>query len=160
MKTLYNCGVKSKLYGLWYKLYKDSQIKVKQTDIKPTGENVTQGSIGRAILSLANLDNTFGDSKLSYGDLRLQPKTFQDDTSRGGLDLNVSKFSKLVFDKNKRVETIRNQINYQKKMKIGEKIIESKQKDDYLGDTIHEEGLEKSAEATIMTRLLYFSDQL
>ena len=183
MNTLYNCGVKGKLYRLWYELYKDSQIKVKtaggMTDIKPTGENVTQGSIGGAILSSANLDNTLGayfggsDSELSYGDRRLRPITFQDDTSRlvGSLedaqrgnvimeaamkrmqlDLNVSKCSVIVFGKKKRVETIRNQINNQKKLKIGEKIIEAKQKDDYLGDTIHEEGLEKSAEATIMKR--------
>ena len=58
------------------------------TSVKTTGENVTQGSIGGAILSSANLDKTlcafFGgsDSEISYGDRRLQPITFQDDTSR------------------------------------------------------------------------------
>ena len=77
---------------LWYTLYKDSQIKVKTatglTSVRPTGENVTQGSIGGAILRSANLDKTlcvyFGasDSEVSYGDKRLQPITFQYDTTR------------------------------------------------------------------------------
>ena len=62
MDTLYKCGIKGKLYRLWYEMYKDSQIRIKTasglTDIKPTGENVTQGSIGGAILSSANLDKT------------------------------------------------------------------------------------------------------
>ena len=53
--TLYKCGIKGKLYRLWYELYKDSQIKVKTaaglTNVKLTGENVTQGSAG-AIVNL------------------------------------------------------------------------------------------------------------
>ena len=60
--TLYRCGVQGKLYHLWYTLYKDSQIKVKtaagMTAVRGTGENVTQGSVGGAILSSANLDKT------------------------------------------------------------------------------------------------------
>ena len=47
MDTLYNCGVKGKLYRLWYEIYRDSQIRVKTasglTDVRTTGENVTQG---------------------------------------------------------------------------------------------------------------------
>ena len=55
MDTLYKCGIRGKLYRLWYELYRDSQIRVKTaagtTGIKTTGENVTQGSIGGAVLS-------------------------------------------------------------------------------------------------------------
>ena len=85
MDTLYKCGIKVKLYRLWYEMYKDSQIRVKTasglTEVKTTGENVTQGSIGGAILSSANLDKTlcsyFGgsDCEISYGDKRLLVRT-------------------------------------------------------------------------------------
>ena len=183
MDTLYRCGVQGKLYRLWYTLYKDSQIKVKtaagMTEIRSTGENVTQGSIGGAILSSANLDKTlsiyFGgsDCEVSYGDVRLRPITFQDDTSRlvrtiedaqkgnifmeaamkrKQLSLNISKCSLIVFEKKKRIEAIRKSINQSKSLKIGQDIIKAKIKDDYLGDVIHEEGLEKSVEATIAKR--------
>ena len=183
MDTLYRCGIQGKLYRLWYNLYKDSQIKVKtaagMTGIQTTGENVTQGSIGGAILSSANLDKTlsvyFGgsDSEVSYGDRRLHPITFQDDTSRlvGSLEdaqkgniimeaamkrkqlkLNISKCSLIVFEKKKRMKSIRETINKMKNLKIGNEIIEAKEKDVYLGDCIHEEGLEKSVEATIVSR--------
>ena len=174
MDTLYRCGIQGKLYRLWYTLYRDSQIKVKtaagMTGTKGTGENVTQGSIGGAILSSANLDKTlsvyFGGSncEVSYGDVRLRPITFQDDTSRLAatledaqkgniimesamkrkqLKLNITKCSLIVFEKKKRIESIRNSINENKSLKIGNDIIEAKVKDDYLGDVIHEEGLEK-----------------
>ena len=87
MDTLYKCGVKGKLYRLWYEMYRDSQIRVKTasglTDVRTTGENVTQGSIGGAILSSANLDKTLCSyCEMSYGDKRLAPITFQDDTMR------------------------------------------------------------------------------
>ena len=142
MDTLYRCGIQGKLYRLWYTLYRDSQIKVKtaagMTGIKGTGENVTQGSIGGAILSSANLDKTlsvyFGGSncEVSYGDVRLRPITFQDDTSRLAatledaqkgniimesamkrkqLKLNIKKCSLIVFEKKKRIKSIRNSIN-------------------------------------------------
>ena len=183
MDTLYRCGIQGKLYRLWYTLYRDSQIKVKtaagMTGIKGTGENVTQGSIGGAILSSANLDKTlsvyFGGSnyEVSYGNVRLRPITFQDDTSRLAatiedaqkgniimesamkrkqLKLNISKCSLIVFEKKKRIESIRKSINKEKSMKIGQDIIKAKIKDDYLGDVIHEEGLEKCVESTILKR--------
>ena len=182
MDTLYKCGITGKLYRLWYNLNKDSQIKVKTaaglTSVKTTGENVTQGSIGGAILSSANLDKTlcayFGgsDSEISYGDRRLQPITFQDDTSRMAgsvedvhkgnlmmesamkrmqLDLNISKCSIVIFQ-NKRSALIREKINQMKSIKIGNEQILVKDKDEYLGDFIHEGGLGKSAKSTINHR--------
>ena len=114
------------------------------TCVKPMGKNVTQGSIGGAILSSANLDKTllayFGDSELSYGDRRLQPITFQDNICRltgsvdcgqkGNimieaamkrlqLDLFISKCSVIVFH-NKRSGIIRKKINQMKQLKIGQ----------------------------------------
>ena len=92
MDTLYRCNIRGKLYRLWYQMYKDSQIRVKTaaglSDIKATGQNVTQGSIGGALLSSANLDKTLSiffsgsNSEVSYGNIRLSPLIFQDDTSR------------------------------------------------------------------------------
>ena len=148
----------------------DSQIKVKTaaglTCVKPTGENVTQGSIGGAILSSANLDKIlcayFGgsDSELSYGDRRLQPITFQDDSCRLAgsvedaqkgniimeaamkrmqLDLNISKCSVIVFH-NKRSGIIREKMNQMKQIKFRNDQILAKDKNKYLGDFIHEGG--------------------
>ena len=183
MDPLYKCGITGKLYRLWYNLNKDSQIKVKTaaglTCAKTTGENVTQGSIGGAILSSANLDKTlcayFGgsDSELSYGDRRLQPITFQDDTCRLAgsvedvqegniimqaamkrmqLDLNIAKCSVIVFH-NKKSGIIREKMNKMKHIKIANNQILAKDKDEYLGDFIHEGGLSKSVETTINNRL-------
>ena len=77
MDTLYNAGVTSKLYRLWFMLNKDSQIRVKTafgiTDVAPTGENVAQGSIGGGLISALNLCKTMtayfsgSDSEISYG---------------------------------------------------------------------------------------------
>ena len=130
-------------------------------------------------MSSANLDKTlcvyFGgsDSEVSYGDQRLQPITFQDDTSRlvGSLEdaqkgnalmeaamkrmqlkLNIDKCSLIVFEKKKKIESVRETINRLESLKVGSEVIKAKVKDAYLGDIIHEEGLGKSIEATIMSR--------
>ena len=87
---------------------------------------MTQGSIGGAILSSANLDKTLcsffsgSDCEISYGDKRLAPITFQDDTmrmvdsleaakkgnifmeaamKRKQLQLNITKCSLIIFQK-------------------------------------------------------------
>ena len=63
MDMLYKSGIKGKLCRLWCELYSDFQIIDKTaagvSQVKATGENVTQGSVGGAILSMANLDKTF-----------------------------------------------------------------------------------------------------
>ena len=92
MDTLFSYGVRGKLYGLWYELYRDAQIRVKtgagMTAVETSGENVAQGSIGGAILSSCNLDKTDSNyfsgssTELSYATTRLQPIMFQDDTIR------------------------------------------------------------------------------
>ena len=172
-----------KVYRLWYELYRDSQIKIKtaagMSDIKATGENVTQGSIGGAVLSSANLDKTLtayfsgSDCEISYTNLRLSALIFQDDTlrmtnslesaqkgnvfmhsamNRKQLSLNINKCSVLAIGKTNRVSKIREAINKEKKLKIGNQVIVAKEKDEYLGDTLHEAGLAKSVRATVDKR--------
>ena len=89
LNALYNCGVKGKLYRLIYELNRKTQLKVKTgVGLSKTailGENITQGSIGGALISTVNLDFTvdmhFKKSmhEISYSDARLQPLIFQDD---------------------------------------------------------------------------------
>ena len=67
------------------------------------------------------------------------------------LDLNISKCSSVIFQ-NKRSDKIRENINQLKSIKIGNEQIMVKDKDEYLGDFIHEGGLGKSAETTINHR--------
>ena len=57
-----------------------------------------------------------------------------------------------MFEKKKKIRSVRESINRLESLKIGNKVIKAKEKDAYLGDMIHEEGLEKSVEATITYR--------
>ena len=62
MIALYNSGVKVKLYRLIFELNKKTVLKVQtgvgMTDAAEIGENITQGSIGGALVSTANIDFT------------------------------------------------------------------------------------------------------
>ena len=71
---------------------------------------------------------------------------------RKQLSLNISKCSLIVFQKNTRINTIREAINNKKQLSICNTIIEAKEKDVYLGDILHEGGLSKSALATVTHR--------
>ena len=125
---------------------RDSQIRIKtaagMSDVKATGENVTQGSIGGALLSSANLDKTLtsyfsgSDCEISYADVKLSVFSFQDDAlrivnslesaqkgnlfmqsvmHRKQLSLNIDKCSILALDKRNRVSKVREAINEGKK---------------------------------------------
>ena len=183
MDTLYRCGIRGKMYRLWYELNRDSQIRVKtaagMTKIKAIGENVTQGSIGGAILSSSNLDKTLtayfsgSDSELSYGAARLSPFAFQDDVlrmsnsieavqkgnfiienviKRKQLTLSIPKCSVIVFDRKNRIGQVRKAINEGRSLEICNKNVEVREKDEYLGDVIHEGGIAKSVRATVDKR--------
>ena len=77
MNTIYNAGICGKLYRLWFKMNSKTKIRVKSgvgySNIKESGENIGQGTVGGAIISAANLDdgvtNYFEDStdEVSYG---------------------------------------------------------------------------------------------
>ena len=111
-------------------------------------------------MSSANFDKTLrtyfkdSDSEISYGNLQLSIFAFQDDAlritdslqkvqtgnirmnsamKRKQLDLNVEKCSTIVFGKKSQVATIREAINKDKSLRIGDNIIKIKEKDDYLG---------------------------
>ena len=86
MNTLYNCGINGKLYRMIYELNKKTVLKVKtgvgMSSSQEIGENITQGSIGGALISTANLDYTVNSQfqkspyEISYSSNRLQPLIF------------------------------------------------------------------------------------
>ena len=92
MNTLYNCGVTGKVYRLIFEMNRKTVLKVKTgtglSEATDLGENITQGSIGGALISTINLDYTVNQHfktsnyEISYSNVRLQPLIFQDDISR------------------------------------------------------------------------------
>ena len=92
MDALYNCGIKGKLYRLFYEMNRNTRIKVRTavgtTSSADTGEGVGQGTLDGAIISACSIDNTvntfFSKSshEVSYGEVNLQPLLFQDDIFR------------------------------------------------------------------------------
>ena len=183
MDTLYGAGIEGKLYRLWFMLNKDSQIKVKtsfgMTGTAMTGENVTQGSIGGALISALNLSKTMSayfngsDSEVSYGPSRLSPVQFQDDCARFStsveqaqkgnilmskamkamqLDLNVDKSATILFGKRNQIMKIRKNIEENKSLTLNGQQIKIKEEEKYLGDFLHSSGLSKSVEVTVKKR--------
>ena len=71
---------------------------------------------------------------------------------RKQLELNISKCSVILFQRGKKVKAVREAINKQKCLKIYDQDILVKEKDDYLGDVLHEGGLAKCVEATVAKR--------
>ena len=103
----------------------------------------------------------------------MAPITFQDDTAhlvgsleaaikgntvmeaamkRKQLQLNISKCSVILFQRGKKIKAVREAINKKKCLKIYDQDILVKEKDDYLGDVLHEGGLAKCVEATVAKR--------
>ena len=183
MDTLYMAGIHGKLYRLWFELNRDTQIRVKtgvgMSGIKPTGENVAQGSIGGALASSANLDKTLrmyfegSDCEVSYDDIRLEPITFQDDAARFVTDIvsaqkgndfvssamnlkqltiNVDKCATILFGKKKVVKKTLDEIDNMGGLKINNIKVLVKENEKYLGDYICSAGMAKSVEKTIEKR--------
>ena len=182
MDTLYQAGIRGKLYRLWYMLNRDTQIRVKtsfgMTGVATTGENVAQGSIGGGLISSLNLDKTVtsyfsGADDASYMDLKLSPLLFQDDSirfsttieevQRGNilmsnamkikqLELNTDKSGVMIFGTKKKVVVIKKLVEDQKYFQIDGLEIKIKVQDKYLGDYLHSGGLAKSVEHTVAKR--------
>ena len=182
MDTLYEAGIRGKLYRLWFLLNSDTQIKVKTsfgtTDWAETGENVAQGSIGGAIVSSLNLDKTIGkyfagSEEASYLGLKLSPMMYQDDTARFAtsieeaqkgnilmskamkrkqLELNVDKSGIIIFGNVKKVRSMKKTIEENKSITIDGLEVKVKLEDKYLGDYLHSGGLGKSVETTVNKR--------
>ena len=182
MNTLYNCEIKGKLYRLIYELNRKTVLKVKTgvglSEPAILGENITQGSIGGALISTANLDytvnNHFKSSKyeISYSQIRLQPMIFQDDISRLSsslenaqagnifiescmesklLDLNTKKSCYILIGSRKCVKKFENDLSITPLTLCGAEM-KRKVSDKYLGDYIHTMGPTASVQCTISNR--------
>ena len=183
MDTLFSAGITGKLYRLWFLMNSSAKVKVKTefglTESIDTGENVTQGSIGGAILSALNLDKTVtahfanSDTNVSYGPVLLSPLLYQDDSAKFStglnhaqksnllmskvmemkkLQMNVSKCGTMFFGKKKEVDTKKLEIEESKCLTINDNPVPFKITEKYLGDFFHCEGLNKSAETTVNKR--------
>ena len=96
MDSLYNCGIRGKLYRLLFEMSKRTNIKVRTgvgtSSEQETGEGVGQGSLDGAILSASSIDYTVNKFfcksvyEISYGDITIQPLLYQDDVFRLCLD--------------------------------------------------------------------------
>ena len=179
MNTLYQCGIKGKLYRLIYELNRKTSLKVKTgvglSESAVLGENITQGSIGGALFSTVNLDysvnNHFQKSEheISYSNVRLQPMIFQDDISRicltpedaqaGNIYIESVMESKLLdlnTDKSCYIvignPKITKNLNNQLSLTpltLSGKPMKAKVSDKYLGDYIHMLGPSASVQCTI-----------
>jgi hypothetical protein len=165
-----------------YEMNKKTVLRVK-TGVRLSkstelGENITQGSVGGALVSTVNLDfivnNHFRDSnyEISYSDIRLQPLIFQDDISRLSsspadaqagniyieagmesklLDFNLDKSCFIVLGSKKTVNEMKSELNACPLTLCG-KPMKEKVSDKYLGDLIHSHGPSASVESTISER--------
>ena len=65
MNSLYESGIKGKIYRLIFELNKNNVMQIQTgsgtTDPFDTGENVAQGSIGGGLISARNIDKTIND---------------------------------------------------------------------------------------------------
>ena len=182
MNTVYNSGIRGKLYRLLFLLNNETKITVRttagDTEEAFTGENIGQGTNEGAIISAANIDytmqNYFGDSKdeLSYTNLRLQPLIFQDDILR--LSKNVWEAQSGNVKLEKVAETKLLDFNVEKssfmifgskkgKTKIFEQLhsnpltlcgkeLKLSDHERYLGDYLSSGGLSESVKTTIAKR--------
>ena len=114
MNTLHRIGVNKKAYRTWFLLNQKTRISVKtgvgMTEECDVGEVVGQGTMGGALVSQLNVDRGVGDyfegskDEATYGSIRLQPLSFQDDILRIATDVMSArvgniKLSSLMEDK-------------------------------------------------------------
>ena len=182
LNALYNCGINGKLYRLIFELNRRTSLKVKTgvglSTSTELGENITQGSIGGALISTVNLDYTvdihFKKSRheLSYSSTKLQPLIFQDDIFRmcssweaaqAGikmieavmesklLDLNLEKSCYIVIGDKKAIKDLKSDLENNPLILCGDTMKE-KVSDKYLGDYIHSEGTMASVLCTVKNR--------
>ena len=182
MNSLYEADVKGKLYRLWFMMNCDNQVRVLtsagMSDMKTTGENVGQGTVGGAILSSLNLDvgvtPAFSESchEMYYGgQIRLNPLLYQDDSLRLASSaasaqygnnmmeavmkrklLNINdKSSFLICGKARHISSIQEAIKINP-LSIKGELIKQKHKEKYLGDIISSLGVSDSVDMTIKDR--------
>ena len=182
MNALYSCGINGKLYRMIFEMNRKTQLRVKtgvgMSDSAKLGENITQGSIGGALISTVNLDYTVNNHfrtsnhEISYVSSRLQPLIFQDDLCRmcsspsdaqaGNmmiescmesklLDLNTDKSCYIVIGSDKSTAKIKSELKDNPLILCGDQM-KQKVNDKYLGDYLHCHGTEASVSCTISNR--------
>ena len=142
------------------------------------GANVTQGSVGGALISSNNLAvptervfNAVSNNEVVYGEQLMQPIIFQDDLARIAdnvtsaqvgndmiesimetkiLDLNEDKSCYIVFGE-KQCKSIDETLNTRPLLLYGRPMVR-KEKEVYLGEVLHCGGLAKSVRATVEAR--------
>ena len=183
METLHRIGVNKKAARVWFKLNEGTEIAVKTatgvSDSVVVGDCIGQGTAGAALVSQANLDlglmDYFKDSdaELEYGGVRLQPLAYQDDVLRGskdvmdtnigniklaamldekGLQAHPDKTCYIVTGSKKYKEKVNTDLERSKIM-LGDFPVKQKECDRCLGQMLHREGLDRSAEATAQERV-------
>ena len=148
------------------------------TDKAEAGELIGQGSAGGALASQLNIDmgleSYFSGSvdEVNYGSVRLQPISFQDDIARMARDVQTAqagnvKLASLMKEKQLEVHPDKTCYIIMGGKKFKERVLEElrespimfgdietrcKEKDKYLGDMLHTDGLAASVEATVNER--------
>ena len=174
--------VNKKVLRIWYKLNDDTKITVKTsvglTEMTDVGALVGQGSGGAAVGSQAMVDiglkNYLSGStdEIYFGEVRMESAAFQDDILKPssdifsaqagmtrlaglleerGLDAHPDKTCYLVCG----TELYKKKINKQLKdvpLVFGDFPAKRKSSDKYLGQILHEDGLEASVRETIKER--------
>ena len=97
LNELYRCGIKGKLYRLFYALNKNTRFSVLTpvglTEEISRGEGLGQGTGEGALISAVNLDGGVrgyfanNDLEVSYGNVKMGPVLFQDDVARMAEDV-------------------------------------------------------------------------
>ena len=182
MDTLYNNGIKGKLYRLIYEMNRETRIKVRTavgiTSEQNTGEGVGQGTLDGAIISACSIDYSVdkffskSSQEISYGELSLQPLLYQDDIFRLCSDPFSAQIGNALIDTVMETKLLDFNIDKSCYLVIGPKAGQNKirehfketpltlsgqpmkeaNEEKYLGDYISSEGLARSTMITIKKR--------
>ena len=167
---------------VWFKLNARTRVKVKTavgvSEAAEVGDCIGQGSSGGALTSQVNLDHGlqgyFAGSmdELCYGSIRVQPLAYQDDVGRvsksvsearagiikvaamlqdKGLQAHPDKTCFVVLGTKKFKESVARELEVSP-LWCGSFKLNQKESDKYLGQIIHEDGLGRSALATVEER--------
>ena len=182
IEALEDMNVNKKVLRIWYKLNDNTNISVKtsvgMTEKTEVGALVGQGSGGAAIGSQAMVDiglkNYLSGSRdeIYYGEVRMESASFQDDILKPssdvftaqagmtrlagfleerGLDAHQDKTSYLVCG-TEEYKAKTNKLLKEIPLQFGDFLAKRKVMDKYLGQVLHEDGLEASVRATIQDR--------
>ena len=175
-------GIDAKTYRMWFNLNDKTRISVK-TSVGESGtamirDSIAQGSFGAALVSSVNIgtaiDEAFKDhTTAEVGEVDLNCLILQDDISNMNSNVDQARISCNIIDSTLREKML--QLNYDKSkflvfgkpkekrkiLKILDKspltmnnvVIGNSEVEKYLGDYIHEKGLQASIDYTIKDRM-------